>query len=85
MSEFIYTLPSSNPLTHYQHFRAVPATGALGADVEGVDLRALSVEGYAELRQALLRHKVLFIHGQALSVTNLEKVTERFGEFGREP
>ena len=69
MSEFIYTLPSSNRLTHYQHFRATPATGALGADVVGLDLRDLSTEGYAELRQALLHHKVLFIHGQALSVS----------------
>ncbi len=85
MSEFIYTLPSNNPALSYQHFRATPATGALGADVEGVDLRALCTEGYAELRQALLTHKVLFIHGQSLSVTDLEQVSLQFGEFGREP
>lgn len=85
MSEFIHTLPSSNPMTHYQHFRATPATGALGAYVEGVDLRALSAEGYAELRQALLRHKVLFIREQSLGVTDLEQVTQQFGQFGREP
>jgi taurine dioxygenase len=85
MSEFIYTLPSNNPALSYQHFRATPATGALGADVEGVDLRALCTAGYAELRQALLTHKVLFIHGQSLSVTDLEQVSLQFGEFGREP
>lgn len=85
MSEFIYTLPSNNPAASYQHFRATPATGALGADVEGVDLRALNAEGYAELRQALLTHKVLFIHGQSLNITDLEQVTLQFGEFGREP
>lgn len=85
MNEFIYTLPDSNPLTHYEHFRALPATGALGADVEDIDLRTLSAEGYAELRQALLLHKVLFIRGQALSVSDLENVTEQFGEFGLEP
>ncbi len=85
MGEFIYTLPSSNPAAMYQHFRATPATGALGADVEGVDLRTLNAEGFAELRQALLSHKVLFIHGQSLSVTDLEQVTLQLGAFGREP
>lgn len=85
MSEFIYTLPSSNPPGRYEHFSATPATGALGADVEGLDLRALNAEGFAELRQALLSHKVLFIHGQSLSVSDLEQVTQQFGEFGREP
>ncbi|OEC35751.1 taurine dioxygenase [Pseudomonas cuatrocienegasensis] len=85
MSEFIYTLPSNNPAVSYQHFTATPATGALGAYVEGLDLRDLSAAGYAELRQALLTHKVLFIHDQSLSVTDLEQVTLQFGAFGREP
>ncbi len=85
MSEFIYALPSSNRAATYQHLRVSPVTGAIGADVEGVDLTTLSQEGFAELRQALLAHKVIFIRDQDLSVSDLEKVTLQLGEFGREP
>lgn len=85
MFEFFYALPSQNRAADYRHFSIVPATGAIGADVTGIDLTQLGEEGYAELRQALLAHKVLFIRDQSLSVEDLEAVTLRFGEFGREP
>ena len=54
MSEFIYTLPSHNRAASYSHIRVTPTTGAIGADVENLDLTRLSDEGFAELRQALL-------------------------------
>jgi taurine dioxygenase len=41
-----------------------PLTGALGAEVRGVDLNGLTDEGYAELHQLLLDHLVIFIVGQ---------------------
>lgn len=85
MSEFIYALPSQNRAASYNSFRVSPTTGAIGADVEGLDLNQLSEAGFAELRQALLTHKVLFIRGQQLNVTELERVTQQFGDFGREP
>lgn len=85
MSEFIYTLPSHNRAASYSHIRVTPTTGAIGADVENLDLTRLSDEGFAELRQALLAHKVIFIRDQALSVADLERVTQHLGEFGREP
>ena len=59
MSEFIYTLPSHNRAASYSHIRVTPTTGAIGADVENLDLTRLSDEGFAELRQALLAHKVI--------------------------
>ena len=68
MSEFIYTLPSHNRAASYSHIRVTPTTGAIGADVENLDLTRLSDEGFAELRQALLAHKVIFIRDQALSL-----------------
>ena len=85
MSEFIYTLPSHNCAASYKNIRVTPTTGAIGADVEDLDLTRLSDEGFVELRQALLAHKVIFIRDQALSVSDLERVTQHLGEFGREP
>lgn len=85
MNEFIYALPSHNRAADYRHIQITSTTGAIGADVEGLDLKSLSEEGYAELRQALLAHKVVFIRDQNLSPADLERVTQQFGEFGREP
>lgn len=85
MSDFMYVLPSNNRAANHRQFHVMPVTGALGADVEGVDLRTLNTQGYAELRQALLTHKVLFIRNQALDISDLEQVTSHLGEFGREP
>ena len=84
MNEFIYALPSHNRAADYRHIQVTPTTGAIGADVEGLDLKSLSEEGYAELRQALLAHKVVFIREQELSPADLERVTQQFGEFGVE-
>lgn len=85
MSEFIFTLPSQNRAADYRHFHVIPTTGAIGADVEDVDLTQLDAGGFAELRQALLAHKVIFIRDQDLGVSDLERVTQQLGEFGREP
>lgn len=85
MSEFIYCHPNHNRAADYRHMRVTPSTGALGADVEDLDLNRLSAAGFVELRQALLAHKVLFIREQNLSIADLERVTLQFGEFGREP
>ncbi|UVL58871.1 TauD/TfdA family dioxygenase [Pseudomonas sp. B21-035] len=85
MSEFIYCHPDHNRAADYRHLRVLPSTGALGADVEGLDLNRLEDAGWVELRQALLAHKVLFIREQNLRLADLERVTRQFGEFGREP
>ncbi|MBB4821044.1 taurine dioxygenase [Pseudomonas alcaligenes] len=85
MFEFYHAHPSVNRALQTRRFQTLPATGALGADVSGVDLKQLDEDGFAELRQALLHHKVLFIRDQQLEVEDLERVTLAFGEFGREP
>ncbi|KAF1070259.1 MAG: (R)-phenoxypropionate/alpha-ketoglutarate-dioxygenase [Pseudomonas citronellolis] len=85
MFEFYYALPSHNRANPYQAFAIEPATGAIGAEVREVDLRQLGSAGFAELRQALLAHKVLFIRDQSLTLEELEAITLHFGEFGREP
>lgn len=85
MSEFIYAHPSHNRAINYRNFRATPTTGAIGAEIEDIDLTRLDASGFAELRHALLAHKVIFIRDQVLGISDLEHVTQQLGEFGREP
>jgi taurine dioxygenase len=54
--------------------------GALGAEVEGVDLsRPLAAETVAELRRAWLEHLVLFFRDQPLTSAQYIAFAERFG------
>jgi alpha-ketoglutarate-dependent taurine dioxygenase len=58
----------------------VPLTGTLGAEVSGVDLhQRLDDATIAEIRAALLRHRVLFFRDQLLSPQELVAFGERFG------
>ncbi|MGE0152254.1 MAG: TauD/TfdA dioxygenase family protein [Reyranellaceae bacterium] len=61
-------------------------SGALGAEVTGVDLsRSLDAETVGLLRAAWLEHQVLFYPGQTLGDADLERFTSYFGPFGQEP
>ena len=51
----------------YNRIRVAPLTGALGAEVSGVQLRDLDDETMAELHDAWLEHKVLFFRDQQLT------------------
>lgn len=54
--------------------------GALGAEVRGVDLaRALERGEVAELRQALSDHLVVTLPEQAMSLDDLERLTDQLG------
>lgn len=58
----------------------VPATPLIGAEVEGLDLRAeLAPEARESLAEALRRHKVLFFRGQDLSSAELVAFGKRLG------
>lgn len=55
--------------------------GALGAEIEGLDLRHTpDAETIAALRAALLEHLVVFFHGQDLTAEQFMAFAERFGE-----
>jgi taurine dioxygenase len=57
-----------------------PVAGALGATVRGIDLAAVREPGELEgLRQALADHLVVFLPEQALSLDDLERVTDLLG------
>jgi taurine dioxygenase len=58
-----------------------PLSGALGAEIGGIDLAApLDEATVAALRTALLEHVVIFFRDQSLSPHDLLAVARRFGE-----
>jgi taurine dioxygenase len=63
----------------------VPSGAALGADVRGVDLRALEEDAFAAIHRAWLDHQVLLIRGQHLGDDDLIAFSRRFGELDHAP
>jgi taurine dioxygenase len=65
----------------YRHIRVRPVSGALGAEIEGVNAaQTLPDEVIVEIRQALLDHLVVFFRGQKLTPTQQLAFARRFGE-----
>ncbi|HAA91613.1 MAG TPA: taurine dioxygenase [Rhodospirillaceae bacterium] len=57
-----------------------PTTGALGADVTGIDLaKPIPRATFAELKQAMLTYQVLYIRDQDLSPEEYIKFAKRWG------
>ena len=56
-----------------------PVSGALGAEIHGVDLRALGDAEVAGIRAALLAHQVVFFRDQELEPSAFRAFTARFG------
>ncbi|MDH4144514.1 MAG: TauD/TfdA family dioxygenase [Acidimicrobiia bacterium] len=69
----------------YQHIRVEPITGAIGAEVSGVDLRDLDEDTFAELHDAWLAHKVLFFRDQPFTQAEHVAYGRRFGELEVHP
>lgn len=71
----------------YATLSARRIAGALGAEIEGVDLGApLDEAQFVELNDALLEHQVLFLHGQgALDDEGHLAFARRFGELSVYP
>ncbi len=80
-----YDQPIATPDNHahaYTHLRARPLASAMGAEILGVDLAHMDEPTFTELTHALYRHKMIFLRDQALSFTDQEILTTRFGDFG---
>jgi len=59
--------------------------GALGAEVEGVNLSAPSADDIADIKQLLLQHKVLFFPAQSISLDEHVALGEHFGRIENHP
>lgn len=63
-----------------EKLKVQPSGGAAGAYVTGIDLsRALEAEEVAALKQALADHLVIALPDQAISLDDLERVTDDLG------
>lgn len=70
--------------TQIQHveqtsFEILPTNAALGAEVRGLDLKALTVPVFAALHKAWLQHILLVFRGQSLGAEDLVRLVKFFG------
>ena len=63
----------------------IPTGGALGAEIRGVDLRALDEEVFTAIHQAWLDHQVVLFRGQRLGDEDLIGFSRRFGDLDVAP
>jgi alpha-ketoglutarate-dependent taurine dioxygenase len=73
-----------NSAQSYSHMTALPLASAMGAEISGVSLPDLTDAGFAELQQALWRHKMIFLRDQNLSHAQHEAFAIRWGPFGED-
>ena len=69
----------------FETFDVLPLTGALGAEIRGVDLAAIDDQGIVEVKRALYTYNVLAVRGQKLTPAGYQKVARRFGPFSGNP
>ena len=83
ISTFSYQAAVSHPPQFapgsYRHFSVTPATGAIGAVVEGIDLANASDEAIGEFEQALTDHIALMIRDQDLTPESQVAFARRLG------
>ncbi len=65
---------------NYFHINVQPVSGALGAEITGVDISLpLDAEVVEEIRNALLSHLVIFFHNQLITPQQQLNFAEQFG------
>jgi alpha-ketoglutarate-dependent taurine dioxygenase len=67
------------------HITIFPSGKALGAEIQGVDLRTVGADEFACIYRAWLDHSVLLFRGQTLSDDDLVTFSERFGDLDWAP
>lgn len=65
----------------YEHIEVEELAAAMGAEIKGVDLARLTDEQFAEIEDALYRHKMIFFRDQEIDHADHEAFSLRFGEF----
>jgi len=54
-------------------------SGALGAEIEGIDLKDASDENFKKINELLLEHKVIFFRDQKITEEEHMALAEKFG------
>jgi len=73
-----------NAARAYAHIAARPLAAAMGAEIEGVDLAHVTDAQFAEVRDALFRHKMIYFRDQAITHADQEAFARRFGPFAED-
>ncbi len=69
------------PSAEFERIDVNPVSGALGAEISGVDIAAdLDDQTIGEIRRALLQYLVIFFRDQDLSVERHKAFSRRFGD-----
>jgi len=84
MSEGIHN-PGDGTSRGTDRLRVRPTGAALGARIDGVDLRVLDDELFAAVHRAWLDHQVLLFRDQAVTDDDLVNFSRRFGELDEAP
>lgn len=70
----------------YQHITVTPIAGALGAEIDNVDLAADNPQGvYDEIHRALLENLVIFFHDQTITPEQQLAFARRWGDLHQHP
>lgn len=67
-----------------RHIEVRPLAAAMGAEISGVDLNALTDAQFAEIEQSLFRHKMIFFRCARLDHAAHHAISRRFGEFAED-
>ena len=54
-------------------------SGALGAEIDGVDLKDTSIENFKKINKLLLEHKVIFFRNQNITAEEQLALAKHFG------
>jgi alpha-ketoglutarate-dependent taurine dioxygenase len=73
-----------NAARSYEHIRAVPLAAAMGAEIRGVQIAGLGEEQFADIEDALYRHKMIYFRDQEMSHSDQEAFSTRFGDFAED-
>ncbi len=64
-----------------RHIVVRPLAAAMGAEICGVDCSTVTDAQFAEIEQALFRHKMIYFRGQRLTHADQSAFSRRFGPF----
>jgi len=68
----------------YKHIEARPLAAAMGAEICGVGIAGITDAQFAEVRDALFRHKMIYFRDQDVGHADQEAFSLRFGPFAED-
>ena len=69
----------------YNYIDVQPISGALGAEIHGVNLAAITDDVFAEIHDAFLKYQVIFFRGQNITPQQQVAFSARFAPIGYYP